>query len=99
MRAQRVWLYAFLCGFAFQLLSCVIQYPVQSLFRQTFLMWSWLQYAMLGAMIPRIVKKLRLSLPVHFLLMVRPGLAAPVRREQYQLFRLVLCGRNANAGL
>lgn len=70
MRAQRVWLYAFLCGFAFQLLSCVIQYPVQSLFRQTFLMWSWLQYAMLGAMIPRIVKKLRLSLPVHFLLMV-----------------------------
>ena len=31
--------------------------------------------------------------------MVRPGLATPVRREQYQLFRPVLCGRNADAGL
>lgn len=70
MRTERVWLYSFLCGFVMQIVSYCIRFPVQSLFRQTFRMWSWLQYAMLGAMMPRIVKKLRTPLLLHFVLMV-----------------------------
>lgn len=72
MRAHRVWLYAFLVGFCMQVVSCVTRFSVRTLFRETFCIWCWLQYAMLGAMMPRINRKLQERVPLwaHGLLMV-----------------------------
>ena len=80
----RVWMACFVCGMVMQVISYLIHEPVQSLFCQPFRMWTWLQYSMLGAMMPQITDAVAKRLPLagHILL----TLAAYPLLVSYQVF-------------
>lgn len=66
----RVWMVCFACGLVMQAVSRLIHEPVHSLFCRPFRMWTWLQYGMLGAMMPQITDAVAKRLPLagHILL-------------------------------
>ena len=72
------------CGIVRQVISYLIHEPVQSQFCQPFRMWTWLQYSMLGAMMPQITDAVAKRLPLagHILL----TLAAYPLLVSYQVF-------------
>lgn len=68
-----VWLCSFGIGILFQIASYILNRPVQQAFTQTFRMWTWIQYAILGGILmPSILTffKKRIPLLVHFLLVL-----------------------------
>ena len=70
MRKWRVWMACFVCGGGLQLVSFLLHEPVHSLFCRPFRIWTWLQYGMLGAMMPQITDAVAKRLPLagHVLL-------------------------------
>ena len=59
-----VWLSALLIGVVFQILSYVLGKSIQEYFTLTFRLWSWVQYSLLGALMPRIVDVIKEKLPL-----------------------------------
>ena len=72
MKPVSVWLCAFGVGIIIQISSYCLKQPLQSAFTQTFRLWTWIQYAMLGAMMPRISEFIRerVSWLAHFALIL-----------------------------
>lgn len=68
--ALRVWsVLTFMCIF-FQVVSCIIGRPIQKNVVQTFRLWTWLQYFILGSFIDKILLKFKqVPFQIHFVLM------------------------------